>query len=149
MRFEAFIRKVWLPTTLFVSVAAVIWWNRLSWTHVSGQLLSTALLTPVIWGAAVGRRQPPHPMRGLAVGALTGLVTQLAPHVQEMWQLQSHAGSVGGDDQLAAGAEAAVYLVVGFGGLTVGALGGLVTTVIQRMMLRWRKMPASDLVLPH
>jgi len=144
MQVETFIRKVWLPTALFIVAAVIVWWNRVSWAHVLGQLLSTALLTPVIWGATIGKRRSPHLMRGMAVGALTGLLTQLAPHVQEMWQLQSHAGQGGGDEQLARGWEFAVYLIVGFWALIVGAFVGLVVTGIQRMVLQWTKVPGSE-----
>ena len=144
MQVETFIRKVWLPTVLFIVAAVIVWWNRVSWAHVLGQLLSTALLTPVIWGAAIGKRRSPHLMRGMAVGALTGLLTQLAPHVQEMWQLQSRAGQGGGDEQLARGWEFAVYLIVGFWALIVGAFVGLVVTGIQRMVLQWTKVPGSE-----
>jgi len=135
---------VWLPTALFIAAAVIVWWNRVSWAHVLGQLLSTAFLTPVIWGATIGKRRSPRLMRGMAVGALTGLLTQLAPHVQEMWQLQSRAGQGGGDEQLARGGEVAVYLIVGFWALIVGALVGLMVTGIQRLVLQWSKVPGSD-----
>ena len=132
-----FIRKVWLPSTLSVVVTAAVYWTTLTWEPMRVQLLSTALITPVIWGALIGKRQPPHPVRALAVGALAGPVTQLAPHIQEIWRLVSHAGSGQGDDQPAAAAEFGLFLMVGFGVLIAGASVGLVVTGIERMARRW------------
>lgn len=146
---ETFVRRVWLPTTLFVLVAGAFWWTRLSWGNLWGQVISTLLLTPLIWGLAIGKRRPPHPIRGLAVGALTGLVTQLAFHVQEMWQLNAQARVGQGDDQLANLTEFTVYVMIGLGGLVVGAILGLIIAGVERVMVRWSRLSAPGPDFTH
>jgi hypothetical protein len=97
-----------------------------------GNLLTTLFLSPVIWWAAIGKKRPPHLLRGLAAGALTGLVTQIAPHMPFIWPLLSHRGTGDGEDQAIAVASVVVYLMIGSGALMVGALVGLVATAIER-----------------
>src|SRR5262252_984581 len=139
---EAFISRVWMPTILSLGVVTVVFWTRLSAAHLGLQLLSTLLLTPMVWGVTIGKRNPPHPVRSVGVGALTGLLTQLAPHLQEMWYLVSHARSGQGDDQLAAGGEALAYIIIGVGAIVLGGLMGLVVTGIERVTRRLGKTPA-------
>lgn len=126
------VRRTSLATTLFLVVTTTIWWKWLGWESAREHLLPTLLLSPVIWWAAVGRRHPPHVLRSLTAGALTGLLTQVAPDMPTLWPLLAHPGSGNGEDQAAGIAAAVFFLILGAGALMVGGLVGLITTAIDR-----------------
>src|SRR5262245_202300 len=124
------LRRTWLATTLFVIASAGIWWKLLDWDTAWVHLLPTLILSPVIWWATIGRRRPPHLLRGIAAGAIVGFLTQLVPHVPYIWPLIANPGKSNGDEQLAAMVAVDAYLMIGAVALVVGGLVGLVATAI-------------------
>lgn len=73
------IRRTWLPTLLFTpamcAIAAVSVGSL--WAVVIG--VSTAVVTPMLWWLLVVRSGRVGPLRGAAIGAAIGLVSQLLP----------------------------------------------------------------------
>ena len=126
------VRRTWLATTLFAVVSTAIYWKWLDWEAAREHLLPTLILAPVIWWTMVGRKNPPHPIRGLAAGALTGFLAQMVPDMPTLWGLLSQRGKGDGEDQAIAIASAVFFLLLGAGGLMVGGLVGLLATAIDR-----------------
>src|SRR6185295_530637 len=89
------LRRTWLATTLLVIVSTTFWWQWLDWESAREYLLPTLFLSPVIWWATIGKRRPPPLRRGLVAGALTCLVTQMAPSAPYIWQWLAHRGGDG------------------------------------------------------
>jgi len=126
------LRRTWLPTSLFVLVTSTMWWRLLDLEEVRRHVPWTILLAPIIWWLMVGRLRSPGLVRGALAGALTGVVTQLLPHLPMIWGLLSHRGEGEGEAQIAAGASMAVYLAIGSCALLVGAVIGIVALSIER-----------------
>jgi hypothetical protein len=127
-----FLRRTWLATTVFLVVSTAIWWLWLDGVEALRHGLPILLIAPALWWAAVARKQPPQIRRGLIAGALIGLVTQLLPHAPVVWQLLPHRRGGDGETQAAAIAAAVFSMVIGLGGLTIGAAAGLVAAAIQK-----------------
>lgn len=126
------LRRTWLATTLFVVVSTTVWWKWLDWGAARDHLFSTLFLSPVIWWLAIGRKHPPRLLRGLAAGALTGLLTQILPDMPTLLPVLAHPGAGDGEAQAAAVATLVVYLMIASGAIAMGGLIGLVTTTIER-----------------
>jgi hypothetical protein len=124
------LRGILLTAGLFVVAATALRWNWLDWDSARDHLLPTLLLSPVIWSVAVGRTHPPSVRRGIAAGAITGLLTQMLPHVPMLWRLLSQPAGDSQDHAIAT-ATVAIHLMIGAGALMVGALVGLVSTVLE------------------
>jgi len=131
------LRRTWLATTLFVIVSSAIWWPWLGWEIARDHLVAALLLTPLIWWAAIGRKTPPHLLRGAVAGALTGLVTQMAPHLRYFLPLVGFSRPGDGEAQMVALASVAIYLMIATGAVMMGAVVGLATAAIERRTHLW------------
>jgi hypothetical protein len=131
-----FVRSTWLATTVFL-VSTAIWWLWLDGVEALRHGLPILLIAPAVWWAGVARKQPLQIRRGLIAGAFIGLVTQLLPHAQVVRQLLSHRGGGDGETQAIAVASAVISMVIGLGGLTIGAASGLLAAAIQKRGDRW------------
>jgi hypothetical protein len=131
------LRRTWLATALFALVASMMWWI-LDWEEVRRHVPWTLLVAPMVWWFIVGRLRSPGLFRGAIAGALTGVVTQLLPHVPGIWGLLSHQGEGEAEAQIAAGASMAVYLAIGSCALLLGAVTGIVALSIERRTQQMR-----------
>jgi hypothetical protein len=129
-------RRTWLPTSLFVMASITIWWAFLDWDTARDHLVPTLLLSPVIWWIVVGHKRPIHLLRGLAAGALVGLITQIVPHLPYLIPLSFKPGAGDGEEQAAAMVSMVIYLTIGFCAAVVGAFVSLVVMAIDRAGIR-------------
>jgi hypothetical protein len=128
------LRRTWLPTACFLVGSTAIWSGLGSWEIARLQLSPTLVLTPLVWWFVVGRRSQPHLGWGALGGAITGLVTQSAENIPELWGLISRRGTFLGDDQAIAMFSLGVYLMIGVCAMPIGALVGLIALVVQRRL---------------
>src|SRR5262245_28058093 len=119
------VRKTWLPTLLFLVIAATWWWVFLGIEDAWWQGIPIVVVAPPIWWAIVARANPGGMIRGALAGALIGVVSQLMPHVVYLGPFVFQRGQGDGDAQLAAWAEGMVYLALVLGGFVAGALIGV------------------------
>ena len=131
-RFVTALRGTLLATTLFVVVSTTIWWRWLDWEAARQHLLPTLFASPIIWWVMVGRRRPPHLLRGVITGALTGLLTQLLPHLPTLLSIFSHPGTGDGEDQAIATVSVVIYLTIGFAAFLMGGILGMMLVVVRR-----------------
>ncbi len=130
------LRRTWLATTLLVAVSTAVWWMWIDWDTARLHLLPTLILSPVLWWLVVGQKRPPHLLRGLVAGALTGLLTQMVPHARYVWPLLIHRGMGDGEAQMMATASTVFYVLIASGALLMGAVIGLLATAIERRTQR-------------
>ena len=130
------LRKTWIATVMFVLASTVAWQMFVDWESAWSHVLPTLLVSPLVWWFVVGRRPKPGLWRGILGGALTGFVTQAAENIPLIWGLVTARGSYKGDEGFGAMAALAVLLLICVWAIVLGALVGLLATVIQRRVDR-------------
>jgi hypothetical protein len=107
------IRKILWGPTLFTAIAVVAWTAGVGQDAAHAAILPTLIVSSVPWFWFVARRSRPGAVRGVVVGAIIGLASQML--VAVLWKLGSS-------------------VVVGAWSTLLGGLMGWLSVMIQRVL---------------
>lgn len=138
-RLREVLDRTWLVTVVFTVVSSAFWARLVAWGDVAKNVVCTVLIVPVVWHMVAGSRRPMHLMRATFAGALSGMTSQLAVQEPFIWSLIRAGFSAGAQgEDIAAGIEASLYILIGLSATVAGALLGLLVALVERRSLTRR-----------